>query len=531
MLGIPVYDTNTEDYTNNGLGFIMPSECTLTKAEMTIIHPIDNEKRWSLLQIGRVIKAPAPVRESPLIEIEQEQQTGQTEIYEVYGSSHGTKMRNKASSSGKSIETFENGSLMVKLATGHTSSWMHVTALNGGQVGFMPVSHLRLYERIPPQDTKITVKQSREQLYRIYSIEIDTEQETVTARAMHIFYDLRGNPLKAEFAVDKADAATTANAAWGLLLNETDFTFTTYKITGTVTGDYSFKSFPEILLDPDEGIAAQCGGIVILDNYDIFLIPNDVRDNGVTIRRGKNLTGVLVNTDASEICTRVIPTGQNKDGDTLMLTPTIYVDSPIIDSYPEIMAKRIEYDVKVDSSSDSEYKTDAQARAELRRRAELEFSENGIDKPTYGMEVNFVLLQDTEDYPDYARLQAVHLYDTVTVIDEVVGISEQLQATDHIWNVLTEQYDSITLGDLNDQTSTVYGYNIADGSVKGSKISPGAISSGQLDSRFLSAMIAQYAPGATLTTGNMNASSINWDAVTALQTSINSAIERYLGGV
>jgi hypothetical protein len=198
------------------------------------------------------------------------------------------------------------------------------------------------------------------------------------------------------------------------------------------------------------------------------------------VRRKKNLIGVRVTHDESSVVTRIIPVGKNKKGDPLYLSgdkyPVKYVDSAHINDYPAIMAKRIEYDVSVgtpkDDNKDKVFKTEALAMAELERLAKLEYSENGIDLPSYGMEVDFVLLENTEEYANYASLQAVHLYDTVTVIDELIGVSAKLRVTGYKWDVLTKQYESVTLGELQELKQTVYSYNLPNHGVSGTKIAP-----------------------------------------------------------
>ena len=145
------------------------------------------------------------------------------------------------------------------------------------------------------------------------------------------------------------------------------------------------------------------------DNFDIWILPDSERETGVTIRHGKNLLGAAMTTDWSDLVTRIIPVGQTKDGKPLLLSGTVYVDSPRIGDYPVIAAKAVEYDVKVGQEGISNA---SQARAKLTELAQADFSDNGADLPTVGLDVDFVALGQTEAYAQYADLQAVHLYDT-----------------------------------------------------------------------------------------------------------------------
>jgi hypothetical protein len=195
---------------------------------------------------------------------------------------------------------------------------------------------------------------------------------------------------------------------------------------------------------------------------------------GVTIRRGKNLIGVQVTTDSSDVVTRIIPVGKNEKGNDLYLQGTRYVDSPHIGDYPTIYVKRIEYDVRV-GKNEGEFADDDAARAELLRLANADFAA-GADAAAYGMEVDFITLGNADGSDEYASLQAVHIHDTVTVIDELIQLRAKLRVTGYTWDVLAGRYTAITLGDVVDLEQVTYGYTLPDASVSGGKIIPGSAS-------------------------------------------------------
>ena len=60
-------------------------------------------------------------------------------------------------------------------------------------------------------------------------------------------------------------------------------------------------------------------------------------------------------------------------------------------------------------------------------------------------------MSDTEEYKEIATLQRVNLCDTVTVIHEKLGVEATAKVVKTVFNVLTERYDSIELG--NSRTS------------------------------------------------------------------------------
>lgn len=520
MIGIPIYSKNADDFSTNGMGLLLPVECTVEEQaagmyELTLVQPIDETLRWAQLQSGNIIKAPVPVRESPLYEGDIETETVVLrEVYKVVNTYVGVRLRTGPGEGYKRLSTHKNDTLVIKLDQ-PSSDWMHVCLVNGGAVGYMATKYLELdhteTETITPEmptgQNVLKLEPARDQLFRIYSVETDTDAGVVTAKAMHIFYDWRGNLIADTYEPSNTAIATVVTDIGAKLLEETEIKVHPTRVTGSITGDFSFKTPVEAYLDPDEGIVAQSGALFVRDNYDVYLLPDAVRDRGVTVRRGKNLAGVVVTTDESSVVTRIIPVGKDEEGEPLYLDGTKYVDSPYINSYPIPYAKRIEYDVKVGDPSEDEtgtvFKTEEEARAELLRLAQAEFSENGADLPAYGMEVDLVLLGNTAEYANFAGLQAVHLYDTVTVIDSVVGINAKIRVTGYTWDVLAQQYESITLGELQDMQSTVYSYNLPAGSVSGSKIMPNSIGGDAL--RNLS---IQYAKIAVAAIEQLNAAAI-----------------------
>ena len=487
-MAICIYPPYAQDFANNGLGILTPLECTITeeaagKYELELVHPIDDTLRWAQIQCGCIIRAPAPVRESPLYEITEDITDGESvkvtrKIYKA--NTRHMYLRKEPKTNTQKLTSLPVGAQVVLLEHRDGEKWARVAKIDGGQVGYCPfggLTYVRDQQEVISSSKVIgqrvvEIRQSREQLFRIYSVDKDTEAATVTAKAMHIFYDLRGNIIDGEYAPEDADAASVAAEIGAKLLNDNPYTIHAERISGKITADYGFKTPVEALLDPDEGIVAHTGCICVRDNYDVFLLPDDVRDMGVTIRRGKNLVGVTVSTDDSDVVTRIIPVGKNKDGDPLYIDAK-YVDSPRSEDYPFPRAQRIEYDVSVgkptEDNKDKVFKTEAKAKAELVRLANQDF-DGGCDLPTYGMEVDFVLLANTAEYQQYASLQAVHLYDTVTVIDEMIGVKARVRATGYTWDALAEQYESITLGELQDVQQTVYSYNLPNKGISGTKI-------------------------------------------------------------
>lgn len=494
---ITVYPADCTDFSNNGLGILQPIECTIHEIaggayELNMVHPIDSTNRWTQITNGCFIKAPAPVRESPLYE---EDATGTTEetvtrsIYSVNTSGMRLNLRQGPSMDARIIGSYKPGTEVAKL--GESGAWYQVSICDGGAVGYMHGGNLRFVrdeqETItgnkPVTRQAVKVQPSRDQLFRVCSVETDSETGLMTVKALHVFYDLRGNLINGDYTPEGIPATQVVSYVSSHLLNPSPITLHCYT-TDPVTGDYGFKQAVEALLDPDEGILTKSNSLLIRDNFDAYLIPNQTRDMGVTIRRGKNLIGAVVTHDSTDIITRIIPVGKDKEGNDLFLEGTIYVDSPHINDYPTIYSVRRDYDVRVvdrDPDNVTTFISIADARAELYDLAMDEF-DAGVDVPSYGIEVDFVLLSQAEGYEDYKDLQSIHMYDTVTVIDSMIGLNAKIKMTEYEWDCLAQMYNSVKLADTQSVEQTVYSYNLPTGGVSGSKISTGSLSGNALRS-------------------------------------------------
>ena len=505
MAVIALYAPDETDFSTLGLGALTPSTCTVSwqaagAYELTLTQPIDETNRWAQLQNGCIISAPVPVRESPLYEYSVgDGGSGSVtrNIWQVVRTSVGLNMRTGYGTGHKIIRHYKNGTQVIELGRMMVGSrmWIHCTTVEGGETGYMSTKYLELVETKtetisggrPENQRVLQLTQSRRQLFRVYSTEQDSDAGVVTVKARHVFYDLAGNMLNEEYSPEKISGAAAAQEVFAHLKNAHDFSLYTEGLTqGSVTGEYAYKNPVEILLDPDEGIVSQCGCQIIRDNFDVHLIDDIESDMGVTVRRGKNLAGVTATTDESDVVTQIKPCGKDADGNEFWLADAEgdgrYVNSAHINEYAVVRTVKKDYDVslvKKDEDNETTFRDNASgrsaARAKLRELAEQDFAD-GADLPSYGLEVDFVLLQDVEGYEQYAGLQSVHPYDTVTVIDSLIGLTARLRVTGYEWDALTGQYVDVTLGDLSSLEQTVYSYNLPDGGISGTKIAPGTAS-------------------------------------------------------
>ena len=515
---ITIYAANATDFSTLGLGALAPSACTIEEQagglyELTLTQPITDDLKHTLIAQGRIIKAPAPVRETPLVEIGKSGSVTRR-IYKVTTDGRRLNMRTAADQSARVIHAYRPGTEVA--VTGESGSWSSVIILDGGASGWMWTANLTFVreesETISGDapGSVIAPRQTREQLFRICEVETDGESRAVTARAQHISYDLKGAIVAREYAPENVSAETVCAAMMGYIDHETPFRLIC-TVTESVTIDCTGRNILDILMDRDSGLLTQTGARLIRDNYDLFILPDEARDRGVSLRYGKNLLSAVLRTDASGLITRIQPAGKAKDGETLLISDDpaqSFVDSPRIGDYPAIYAKRVEYDVV-----EGRDLTKAEAREKLREKALSDF-DAGCDLPSIRLDADFVRLDLTEDYKALANAYALHLYDSVPVTDDAAGIAARARMTGYKYDALLDRYDGTTLGELTDAQATVYGDEIGGG-VSGTKIISGSMSGDRL--RNLSVAYAKISRAAVdqLSADSLTAQIAHINALTA----------------
>lgn len=263
------------------------------------------------------------------------------------------------------------------------------------------------------------------QPFRIYHVQPDMDSITVNAR--HIFYDLLDNFIQ---SLNKTGTASAVLSSMKTALQySTPFTFSTnITVSGTVNGER--KNPVEILLessDDAESFINAFGGELVRDGYNVSMLLAMGEDRGYRISYGKNLAGLEVTEDSSAVVTRYALIGTNG-------TAYGYLDSALIDDYAN---------PKISVYENAELSSASALAAE----AQLLF-DAGADLPTVNIAVDFVLLQNTEEYKDYAILEEVYLGDVVTVVNKKMGFAKKAKVISYEYDAMLKRYNKIELGDF-----------------------------------------------------------------------------------
>ena len=275
-----------------------------------------------------------------------------------------------------------------------------------------------------------------EQFFRVYNSDIDMLGNQIFY-ARHIFYDLL------DYFIEDTRPSGSGALAISKILENTPFTGTS-DITEQGTAYYQMMNPVKAILGADNAFIEVWGGELERDNFNVRIKNHLGTDRGVSIRYRKNLTGLRLQTDLSGVYTKIMPTGLQENGQTLLKLPEKYIESPLIGNYTNVKTTRIHYsEIKIDEET-----TQEQALEMLRNAAAQEFK-NGLDKPQITATVEFIPLQDTEEYKDFAVLERVYLGDTIRVFHEDLSIELETKVISYEFDALSKRYNKVILGNAN----------------------------------------------------------------------------------
>ena len=467
--------------------------CTVTETlngewELTLVHDIDERGKWTRLSEGCILRAPVPAAMTPSVDLVTQQyqtSTYDVQIYKITTKSGPLHLRSGTGTNYRILGKYKKGREVIVLNK-TTSSWYEVTAPDGKH-GYMASQYLT-FQRTETQVVQTNVgfhnqvieaRQLRDQPFRIYRVVPELDKVTVYAR--HIFYDLLDNMVKSLKPSPSAVGASVVQSLSGACLSSHDFSF--YSDLTSTAEDVEWENInPVEAMLGENGLVSKYGAELARDWYDVFLVRRVGNDTNVSIREKKNLTGISYDVDETDVVTRIMPTGEDADGNILYL-PELYIDSPNLNTYTHPKWIHLPVSEAKEVTEGDEPKSKAQCYAEMRKAAQDEYAKD-CDLPTITLKVDFVNCSDAEKYKQYAALTDIFLGDSVRVIARRIGVEVSMRMTQYTYDCLTKKYTSVTLGTVADalEGSMISARQLASGSITGAKLALNSVGSGQLQS-------------------------------------------------
>ena len=303
----------------------------------------------------------------------------------------------------------------------------------------------------------------KNQKFRIYNIrKLMANRIEICAR--HISFDL---------AFDWVDSISIENQSCEYALN------TIFKNSQFCK---NFKGYSDIINAQDykmnkatclEAIGGERGSIIdtfgtgaeiLRDNTEIHVLNRRGRDNDVVIEYRKNLTGLEIEEDTTDLVTRIMPYAvyTSEDNEEVEVRGD-FVDSPLINNFAHPYVKYIDYS---DKFEDGEKPT----KEKLIELAKKEYINNKLDIPKCNFKIEFIPLSKCVGYEGLE--DRINLCDTVTVKDTRYGLDTQAKVIKVTYNTLRDRYESMELGEPKTTLGDIIG-GTGDGPIQGPPGPPG----------------------------------------------------------
>lgn len=298
------------------------------------------------------------------------------------------------------------------------------------------------------------------QPFRIYSISAPMDG-IVTYNAEHKSYDLSGNPLKpTEISLSTAEAAIDTILKNAVLSHH-------YKAHSDIvtmkTASYKCMSVRAALGGTEGSVIDTWGGEIEFDNNDIYLHKNRGTDTGYIVKYGINIIDINQEINIEETYTGIYPyaryypeTESIEDREEVIVTLPEHI---LLSKYANNYGKQ---NILILDLTDKFTEDEQVTESALRTKATDYVKNSGFDVPKVSMTITPAALWQTPEYKQFKKLTAIGLCDTVTVSFEKLGIETTAKVVECYYNVLSEKYESLVLGDASSNFADTINQTIAD---------------------------------------------------------------------
>ena len=266
-----------------------------------------------------------------------------------------------------------------------------------------------------------------DQGFRIRTVE--KNKKKLKVKAYHLFYD--GDGLYVNYITSYKQNAMDAM----LVANDHTDAPSPFHVVSNIQRAQSYTLERTSLTECFKKIAELWEGHLIRDNWDVMILNSLERDNGITIRYGKNLEDMTATYDWSNICTKLLPIGKN---DVTLRRIWLYAYRQYAIPYTKAVSFNQDH-ISEDDFKDWEGNTDTERytealRADLVVQGEKYLQENSVPA------VNYTLKGRPERVTDIG--------DVIEVIDERIGVRITTQVISYKYDCIRERYEELEFGNF-----------------------------------------------------------------------------------
>ena len=292
-------------------------------------------------------------------------------------------------------------------------------------------------------------------------------QTIITVHAEHVSYLANDLAIKPHLNVNNTTAEQALRLWNGNLTTPNQFTVDSDITTrnNTAWSIDKFQTGRQVLGGVEGSILDVWGGDYRFDNLHVSLLKNRGTIANTLLAYGRNITSFEQENNIIDTYTSVYPffiqRGDKDKQDTIYTIDNYVVDSSNVNKFPNKSVLPIDVsgelgDIKVgsrpkDSTADdkTEYISVSTLKKRMKSYAQQYINNNNIGVPKVSIKVSFVDLARTSNYADVAPLEQLDLCDEVPVRFSELNIDTTAKVSRIIWNVLTDSYDSIELGEIS----------------------------------------------------------------------------------
>jgi phage minor structural protein len=193
-------------------------------------------------------------------------------------------------------------------------------------------------------------------------------------------------------------------------------------------------SFSDVLLGAEGSFLDKIGGEFEWDGWHVILHKQRGVDTGLEIRYGVNMSDIEAETDTSNLVTAVIPywKGTVNNQDTIVIGDMRISGNAGAYAYVRC--------VPLDVSSQFDLEQDQQpSKTDVTAKGQAFIDSTDLKELTMSINVKYTPLMENRN---------INLCDTVRVVHPDLGVSSTAKVVETRFNVLTGQYESITIGSI-----------------------------------------------------------------------------------